>query len=58
MNQCKLANLLLSLNKPLMQIVFKCHDTCSILSVHGIPGILGWFVQLFLQLAKSESRIL
>ncbi|XP_031435683.1 rh blood group, D antigen isoform X1 [Clupea harengus] len=41
--------------KPLMQIVFKCHDTCSILSVYGIPGILGWFVRLFLQLANSDS---
>ncbi|XP_062379004.1 rh blood group, D antigen isoform X1 [Sardina pilchardus] len=41
--------------KPLMEIVFKCHDTCSILSVHGLPGILGWFVRLFLQIANFDS---
>ncbi|XP_041928561.1 rh blood group, D antigen [Alosa sapidissima] len=41
--------------KLLMEVVFKCHDTCSILSVHGIPAILGWFVQLFLQFANSDS---
>uniref|UniRef100_A0A8C2B8Y5 Ammonium transporter Rh type B-like n=1 Tax=Cyprinus carpio TaxID=7962 RepID=A0A8C2B8Y5_CYPCA len=40
-----------------MLFAFECHDTCGVLSVHAIPGILGWFAHLFLRLASSESTI-
>ncbi|XP_041703445.1 ammonium transporter Rh type B [Coregonus clupeaformis] len=41
--------------KPLMLFAFECHDTCGVLSVHGLPGILGWMVQLLLQIADSDD---
>lgn len=31
-----------------MVLVFQCHDTCSILSTHGLPGLLGWLTQFLL----------
>ncbi|XP_072313860.1 rh blood group, D antigen [Eucyclogobius newberryi] len=31
-----------------MALVFQCHDTCSILSTHGLPGLLGWLAQFLL----------
>uniref|UniRef100_A0A3B4A0H5 Ammonium transporter AmtB-like domain-containing protein n=1 Tax=Periophthalmus magnuspinnatus TaxID=409849 RepID=A0A3B4A0H5_9GOBI len=31
-----------------MVVVFQCHDTCSILSTHGLPGLLGWMAQFLL----------
>uniref|UniRef100_A0A673J1B8 Ammonium transporter Rh type A-like n=1 Tax=Sinocyclocheilus rhinocerous TaxID=307959 RepID=A0A673J1B8_9TELE len=40
-----------------MLFAFECHDTCGVLSVHAIPGILGWFAHLFLRLASNESTI-
>uniref|UniRef100_A0A673JM83 Rh blood group, D antigen n=1 Tax=Sinocyclocheilus rhinocerous TaxID=307959 RepID=A0A673JM83_9TELE len=40
-----------------MLFAFECHDTCSVLNVHAVPGILGWFALLFLQLASNESTI-
>ncbi|XP_064784458.1 rh blood group, D antigen isoform X1 [Oncorhynchus masou masou] len=41
--------------QPLMLFAFECHDTCGVLSVHGLPGILGWMVQLLLQIADSDD---
>uniref|UniRef100_A0A672RQA5 Rh blood group, D antigen n=1 Tax=Sinocyclocheilus grahami TaxID=75366 RepID=A0A672RQA5_SINGR len=38
-----------------MLFAFECHDTCSVLNVHAVPGILGWFALLFLRLASNES---
>ncbi|XP_062851836.1 rh blood group, D antigen [Trichomycterus rosablanca] len=38
-----------------MQFAFECYDTCGVLSVHAIPAILGWFTQLFIQLASSYN---
>ncbi|XP_058650737.1 rh blood group, D antigen isoform X2 [Onychostoma macrolepis] len=40
-----------------MLLAFECHDTCSVLSVHAIPGILGWFAHLFIRLASNERTI-
>ncbi|XP_055025294.2 rh blood group, D antigen [Misgurnus anguillicaudatus] len=40
-----------------MLFAFECHDTCGVLNVHAIPGILGWFALLFLRLASTESTI-
>uniref|UniRef100_A0A8C2A2M6 Rh blood group, D antigen n=1 Tax=Cyprinus carpio TaxID=7962 RepID=A0A8C2A2M6_CYPCA len=40
-----------------MLFAFECHDTCSVLNVHAVPGILGWFALLFLRLASDESTI-
>lgn len=31
-----------------MAHVFQCHDTCSVLSTHGLPGLLGWLTQFLL----------
>ncbi|XP_060781255.1 rh blood group, D antigen isoform X1 [Neoarius graeffei] len=33
-----------------MLFAFNVHDTVGVLSVHAVPGILGWFAQLVLQL--------
>ncbi|KAK1791192.1 hypothetical protein P4O66_013214 [Electrophorus voltai] len=38
-----------------MLFAFECHDTCGVLSVHAIPGILGWFADLFLQLVNIDD---
>uniref|UniRef100_A0A4W4FU22 Ammonium transporter AmtB-like domain-containing protein n=1 Tax=Electrophorus electricus TaxID=8005 RepID=A0A4W4FU22_ELEEL len=38
-----------------MLFAFECHDTCGVLSVHAIPGILGWFADLFLQLVNTDD---
>lgn len=35
------------LQKHLLQ-VFQCHDTCSVLSTHGLPGLLGWLTHFLL----------
>uniref|UniRef100_A0AAV2JDK4 Ammonium transporter AmtB-like domain-containing protein n=1 Tax=Knipowitschia caucasica TaxID=637954 RepID=A0AAV2JDK4_KNICA len=31
-----------------MVLVFQCHDTCSVLSTHALPGLLGWLAQFLL----------
>ncbi|KAJ8385575.1 hypothetical protein AAFF_G00185290 [Aldrovandia affinis] len=41
--------------KPHLQFVFKCHDTCGVLSIHGMPGILGWAAYLLIQVARSPD---
>ncbi|XP_067278026.1 rh blood group, D antigen isoform X2 [Pseudorasbora parva] len=43
--------------KDQMLFAFQCHDTCGVLNVHAIPGILGWFAHLIIRLASSESTI-
>ncbi|XP_030627812.1 rh blood group, D antigen [Chanos chanos] len=44
--------------KPHMQLAFECHDTCGVLNAHGMPGILGWFACLLLQLIDTEDNII
>ncbi|XP_042356975.1 rh blood group, D antigen isoform X2 [Plectropomus leopardus] len=41
-----------------MQLAFECHDTCAILSTHGLPGLLGWLAHLLLQIIDSEDHTL
>ncbi|XP_051942652.1 rh blood group, D antigen isoform X5 [Hippocampus zosterae] len=36
-----------------MLFAFECHDTCSVLSTHGLPGLLGWLIQLLLQIQQA-----
>ncbi|KAK7904843.1 hypothetical protein WMY93_017450 [Mugilogobius chulae] len=38
-----------------MALVFHCHDTCSILSTHALPGLLGWLAQ-FLVLKDFDDH--
>ncbi|KAM9354115.1 rh blood group, D antigen [Pholidichthys leucotaenia] len=38
-----------------MLLVFRCHDSCSVLSTHGLPGLLGWVVHLLLQIKDSDD---
>ncbi|NP_001019990.1 Rh blood group, D antigen [Danio rerio] len=40
-----------------MLFAFECHDTCGVLNVHTIPGILGWFAHLCLRLASMEGTV-
>ncbi|XP_030247540.1 rh blood group, D antigen isoform X2 [Sparus aurata] len=35
---------------------FQCHDTCAILSTHGLPGLLGWLAQLLLQIRDCDNH--
>ncbi|MED6292366.1 hypothetical protein CHARACLAT_033143, partial [Characodon lateralis] len=37
-------------------IAFDCHDTCSVLSTHGLPGLLGWLAQLVLQIKDCDDH--
>ncbi|XP_019909949.2 rh blood group, D antigen isoform X2 [Esox lucius] len=41
--------------KPMLRFAFECHDTCGVLGVHGLPGILGWMVHLLLQITNSDD---
>uniref|UniRef100_A0A8C9SRH5 Rh blood group, D antigen n=2 Tax=Scleropages formosus TaxID=113540 RepID=A0A8C9SRH5_SCLFO len=41
--------------KPYLQVNFGCHDTCSILSVHGLPGILGWMAYMLIEVSHSDD---
>ncbi|KAM9708326.1 blood group Rh(D) polypeptide-like [Menidia menidia] len=38
-----------------MHAAFECHDTRGTLSTHGLPGLLGWFLQLLLQIRKLDQ---
>ncbi|KAM6973619.1 rh blood group, D antigen [Aplochiton taeniatus] len=40
---------------PHMLLAFECHDTCSVLSIHGLPGLFGWLAHLLLQIADSDD---
>ncbi|XP_015248545.1 PREDICTED: ammonium transporter Rh type A-like [Cyprinodon variegatus] len=42
--------------KNLMLIAYECHDTCAVLSTYGLPGLLGWLVQLILQIKNSDDH--
>ncbi|XP_077477666.1 rh blood group, D antigen isoform X2 [Stigmatopora argus] len=35
---------------------FECHDTRSILSTHGLPGVLGWLTHLLLQMKQCDDH--
>ncbi|XP_057715515.1 rh blood group, D antigen isoform X2 [Corythoichthys intestinalis] len=39
-----------------MLFAFECHDTCSVLSTHGLPGLLGWLTHLLLQIKQSDDH--
>ncbi|KAJ8289459.1 hypothetical protein GJAV_G00001530 [Gymnothorax javanicus] len=41
--------------KPHLQFVFKCHDTCAVLSVHGMPGVLGWAAYFLIQVDRLSD---
>ncbi|XP_035248470.1 rh blood group, D antigen [Anguilla anguilla] len=41
--------------KPHLQLVFKFHDTCGVLSVHGMPGILGWAAYFLIQMVRLSD---
>ncbi|XP_054469310.1 rh blood group, D antigen [Anoplopoma fimbria] len=38
-----------------MLLAFECHDTCAVLSTHGLPGVLGWLAHLLLQIKASDD---
>ncbi|KAK5857139.1 hypothetical protein PBY51_010404 [Eleginops maclovinus] len=38
-----------------MLLAFQCHDTCAVLSTHGLPGLLGWLAHLLLQLKDYDD---
>ncbi|XP_029900449.1 rh blood group, D antigen [Myripristis murdjan] len=39
-----------------MLLAFECHDTCGVLSTHGLPGLLGWLAHLLLQLMDCDDH--
>ncbi|KAM6916939.1 rh blood group, D antigen [Lycodopsis pacificus] len=39
-----------------MLLAFECHDTCAVLSTHGLPGLLGWLAHLLLQIKASDDH--
>ncbi|XP_019940092.2 rh blood group, D antigen [Paralichthys olivaceus] len=42
--------------KTQMQLAFLCHDTCAVLSTHGLPGLLGWTAHLLLQIKDCDDH--
>ncbi|KAF3701425.1 Ammonium transporter Rh type C Rhesus blood group family type C glycoprotein [Channa argus] len=38
-----------------MLLAFQCHDTCAVLSIHGLPGLLGWLVHLLIQIIDCDD---
>ncbi|XP_053291421.1 rh blood group, D antigen isoform X2 [Pleuronectes platessa] len=42
--------------KTQMLLAFQCHDTCAVLSTHGLPGLLGWTAHLLLQIKDCENH--
>lgn len=39
-----------------MLLAFECHDTCAVLSTHGLPGLLGWLAHLLLQIKDCDDH--
>ncbi|XP_039642178.1 rh blood group, D antigen isoform X1 [Perca fluviatilis] len=39
-----------------MLLAFKCHDTCAVLSTHGLAGLLGWLAHLLLQIKGCDDH--
>ncbi|XP_069580135.1 rh blood group, D antigen [Brachyistius frenatus] len=39
-----------------MLLAFQCHDTCSTLSTHGLPGLLGWLAHFLLQIKDCDDH--
>ncbi|KAK1893482.1 Ammonium transporter Rh type A [Dissostichus eleginoides] len=39
-----------------MLLAFNCHDTCAVLSTHGLPGLLGWLAHLLLQIKDCDDH--
>ncbi|KAM9340847.1 rh blood group, D antigen [Symphorus nematophorus] len=39
-----------------MLLAFQCHDTCTVLSTHGLCGLLGWLAQLVLQITDCDDH--
>uniref|UniRef100_A0AAQ4PXT8 Rh blood group, D antigen n=1 Tax=Gasterosteus aculeatus aculeatus TaxID=481459 RepID=A0AAQ4PXT8_GASAC len=39
-----------------MLLAFECHDTCAVLSTHGLPGLLGWLAHLLLQIKACDDH--
>ncbi|XP_077395581.1 rh blood group, D antigen [Festucalex cinctus] len=39
-----------------MLFAFECHDTCGVLSTHGLPGLLGWLIHLVLQIRQCDDH--
>ncbi|KAM9842391.1 rh blood group, D antigen isoform 2-T2 [Aulostomus maculatus] len=39
-----------------MLVAFQCHDTCAVLSTHGLPGLLGWLAHLLLQIRALDDH--
>ncbi|XP_071327364.1 rh blood group, D antigen [Trachinotus anak] len=39
-----------------MLLAFQCHDTCAVLSTHGLPGLLGWLAHLLLQIKDCDDH--
>ncbi|XP_061598922.1 rh blood group, D antigen isoform X2 [Cololabis saira] len=41
-----------------MLLAFECHDTCAVLSTHGLPGLLGWLAHFLLQMKDYSDHTL
>ncbi|KAM3871488.1 rh blood group, D antigen [Diretmus argenteus] len=39
-----------------MLLAFECHDTCGVLSTHGLPGLLGWLAHLLLGIGDCDDH--
>ncbi|XP_018553295.1 rh blood group, D antigen isoform X1 [Lates calcarifer] len=39
-----------------MLLAFQCHDTCAVLSTHGLPGLLGWLAHLILLIKDCDDH--
>ncbi|XP_023255667.1 ammonium transporter Rh type A-like [Seriola lalandi dorsalis] len=39
-----------------MLFAFDCHDTCAVLSTHGLPGLLGWVAHLLLKIKDCDDH--
>ncbi|XP_058472286.1 rh blood group, D antigen [Solea solea] len=42
--------------KTQMLLAFQCHDTCTVLSTHGLPGLLGWLIRLILEVQELDDH--